>query len=128
MWCEHTVFCDLHQFTNCSQKNYLFLPNMEKSKFIHRKFAEQSCKYVCAEINAIIPMVYMSMVILYEKWRSPFHNLYLVMAPVSPLLISNFIHGFHLKIYEHLQVSALSKKRTSHENPSLNFRCANSTD
>lgn len=128
MWCEHTVFCDLHQFTNCSQKLTCSFLIWKKSKFIHRKFAKQSCKYVCAEINAIIPMVYMSMVILYEKWRSPFNNLYLVMAPVSLSLISNFIHGFHLKIYEHLQVSALSKKRTSHENPSLNFRCTNSTD
>ena len=32
------------------------------------------------------------------------------MAPVSPSLISNFIHGSHLKICEQLGISAVSKK------------------
>lgn len=49
VWCEHTVFCDLHQFTNSSYKSYLFFANMETPKFIHHKFIEQSWKCVCAQ-------------------------------------------------------------------------------
>lgn len=39
-----------------AKKVNLFFPNMEKPKFIPNKFAEQSWRSVCAEINAIIPI------------------------------------------------------------------------